>query len=357
MLCLVVVLAQPIEEIWDQMSMRKKDTQTKKTTKTVFDSNPQIQRHREKEIQGSEKRYEALLEHLPVGVYRTTPDGRIIEANQALVEMLGYQNEEDLKDINVKSLYIKQKDRTKHLERLESDGTQFAEFRLKRKDGQAIWGRDYSRAVIGPTGTIEYFDGILVDITSQKIAEEKLIQVLKELEHSNEERQKMITKLQTLSLKDDLTGLYNRRGFFTIAGEYLQLADRRKTQMFLLFMDLDNLKRINDTLGHHKGDDALVNVAKILNKTFRKSDVKGRMGGDEFAIFPIDSTHIGAKSTESRLRGNIEAFNADKGNPFVLSVSMGIASYDPEYPCSIDELLVRADKLMYEEKRLKQNKT
>jgi diguanylate cyclase (GGDEF)-like protein len=79
------------------------------------------------------------------------------------------------------------------------------------------------------------------------------------------------------------------------------------------------------------------------------------MGGDEFAIFPIDSTYIGAKSAEARLRSNIEDFNADKSNPFNLSVSMGIASYDPEHPCSIDELLVRADKLMYEEKRLKQN--
>jgi len=77
------------------------------------------------------------------------------------------------------------------------------------------------------------------------------------------------------------------------------------------------------------------------------------MGGDEFAIFPIDSTHTGAESAEMRLRRNIAEFNADKGNPFMLSVSMGIASYDPEHPCSIDELLVRADKLMYEEKRLK----
>ncbi len=337
--------------------MQKKDGQTKKSSRTLFDSNSQFQRRGKKKIQGRERRYEALLEHLPVGIYRTTPDGRIIEANQTLVEMLGYHNEEDLKDINAKSLYIKQKDRIKYLEKLESDSSQVGEFELKRKDRRTIWGRDYSRAVMGPTGTIEYYDGILVDITSQKIAEEKLRHVLKELEHSNEERQTMITKLQTLSLKDYVTGLYNRRGFFTIAGEYLQLADRRKTQMFLLFMDLDNLKRINDTLGHHKGDEALVNVARILNKTFRKSDVKGRMGGDEFAIFPIDSTHIGTKSAESRLRKNIEAFNSDIRSPLVLSVSMGIASYDPEYPSSVDELLVRADKLMYEEKRLKQNKT
>ena len=335
--------------------MSKKEQTVKKTDSELKEKTPPSQMLCEEELKDSEKRFEELLEHLPVGVYRTTPNGTIIEANQALVDMLGYQSEEELRDINVKSLYIKQRERIKHLEKLESKNTHIAEFELKRKDGRTIWGRDYSHAVMKPAGTIDYYDGILLDITSQKIAEEKLNQVLKELEHSNKERQKMITKLQTLSIRDDLTGIYNRRGFFTIAGEYLQLADRKKTQMNLLFMDLDNLKRINDTLGHHKGDEALVNVAKILRKTFRKSDVKGRMGGDEFAIFPIDSTHVGAESAESRLRKNIDAFNADIGNPFVLSVSMGIASYDPEHPCSIDELLVRADKLMYEEKRSKQS--
>ena len=335
--------------------MSKKEQTVKKADSELKEKIPPSQMLCEEEPKDSEKRFEELLEHLPVGVYRTTPNGTIIEANQALVDMLRYQSEEELRDINVKSLYIKQRERIKHLEKLESKNTHIAEFELKRKDGRTIWGRDYSHAVMKPAGTIDYYDGILLDITSQKIAEEKLNQVLKELEHSNKERQKMITKLQTLSIRDDLTGIYNRRGFFTIAGEYLQLADRKKTQMNLLFMDLDNLKRINDTLGHHKGDEALVNVAKILRKTFRKSDVKGRMGGDEFAIFPIDSTHVGAESAESRLRKNIDAFNADIGNPFVLSVSMGIASYDPEHPCSIDELLVRADKLMYEEKRSKQS--
>jgi diguanylate cyclase (GGDEF)-like protein/PAS domain S-box-containing protein len=335
--------------------MNKQEKKPEKTSRVLKENIPSSQKQCEDEFLDSEKRYEALLDHLPVGVYRTTPDGKIIEANQALVDILGCRNEEELKDVNVKSLYIKQKDRTKHLEELESQSTHFAEFELKCLDGRTIWGRDYPRAVMGSSGAIEYYDGILVDITSQKMAEDKLIKVLQELEHSNEQRQQMINKLQTLSLKDDLTGLYNRRGFFTIAGEYLQLADRKRTQMFLLFMDLDNLKWINDTLGHHKGDEALFNVAQILKKTFRKSDVKGRMGGDEFAIFPIDSTHVGAKTVETRLRSNIKSFNLDRGNPFTLSVSMGIASYDPEHPCSVDELLVRADKLMYEEKRQKQN--
>jgi diguanylate cyclase (GGDEF)-like protein/PAS domain S-box-containing protein len=287
----------------------------------------------------SEKRYQDLLEHLPVGVCRTTPDGKIIEANQALANMLGYESHEDLKNVNVTDLYVRAEDRADHLEKLDVRGIYFTEFELRRKDGQIIWGRDYSLAVIGSGKKILYYDGILVDITEQKNAEEELKEALK--------------KLETLSLRDDLTGLYNRRGFFTIAVEHFKMADRKRLKMFLLFMDLDNLKQINDTLGHHKGDQAMVGIANILNTTFRRSDIKGRMGGDEFAVFPIDSSQEGMESAISRLRKNIETFNESRDNPFHLSVSMGVSHYDPEHPCTIDELLVRADKIMYEEKHRK----
>ena len=293
----------------------------------------------EKRYLESEKRYQDLLDHLPVGVYRTTPDGKIIEANPALAKMLGYASHEDLKDVNVKDLYVRSKDRTEHLKKLDVEGTFFAEFELRRKDGLIIWGRDYPRAVIDSGGKIKYYDGILVDITEQKKAQE--------------ERNGALEKLETLSLQDDLTGLYNRRGFFTIASEHFKKADREKVKMFLLFMDLDNLKNINDTLGHHKGDQALVGIARILESTFRRSDVKGRMGGDEFAVFPVGASREGMEKAISRLKENIAAFNLSKENPFHLSVSMGISHYDPEHPSSIDELIVRADKLMYEEKRRK----
>jgi diguanylate cyclase (GGDEF)-like protein/PAS domain S-box-containing protein len=293
----------------------------------------------EKRFHESEKRFQDLLEHLPVGVYRTTPEGMIIEANQALADMLGYESHEDLKDINVMDLYIRAKDRTEHLRELDAKGTFFTEFQLRRKDGEAIWGRDYPRTVIDADGNIKYYDGILVDITQQKKAEEELKEAL--------------SKLETLSLVDDLTGLYNRRGFFTIAAEHFKMADRYRKKMFLLFMDLDNLKNINDTYGHHIGDQALICIADILRKTFRSNDVKGRMGGDEFAVFLMDAAREGVAAAESRLRKGIDAFNDSEDYPFQLSISVGISYYDPSHPCTIDELLVRADKIMYEEKRHK----
>ena len=287
----------------------------------------------------SEKRFQDLLERLPVGVYRTTPDGKIIQANKALAKMLGYEKPEDLKNINVKDLYVRKEDRTEHLKKLDLRGTFFTEFELRRKDGQPIWGRDYPRSVTGSGGKIQYYDGILLDITKQKKAEEKLKGVL--------------NKLETLSLADDLTGLNNRRGFFTIAVEHFKMADRHREKMFLLFMDLDNLKNINDTYGHHMGDQALVCVADILKANFRNADVKGRMGGDEFAVFLVGASREGMEAIELRLRKRIEVFNESKEKPFQLSVSIGTSHYDPMHPCTIDELFVRADKIMYEEKRRK----
>jgi diguanylate cyclase (GGDEF)-like protein len=179
--------------------------------------------------------------------------------------------------------------------------------------------------------------------------------MLESLDRSNRERQEMIQRLEKYSIMDELTGLYNRRGFLTIGSEYLNLAARNKTKMFLLYMDMDNLKEINDTYGHHIGDAALVRLAKILKHTFRQSDIKGRMGGDEFAIFPIDTSIAGVEVAIGRLNKNIETFNASGEDLFKLSLSTGVAGYDPHQPSTIEDLLIRADKSMYEQKKKNRN--
>jgi diguanylate cyclase (GGDEF)-like protein/PAS domain S-box-containing protein len=307
-----------------------------------------------KRYQETEARYLDLVDHLPVGVYRTTPDGRFIEANPALAHILGFESAEELKDLNVKDFYVRRKDRASHLRKLDRSITFFTEFQLRRRNGTTIWGRDYPRAVKGPSGCIEHYDGILVDITREKQAEQALKNAIQEREKSNLERKKMIRKLESISLTDDLTGLNNRRGFFTFAQQYLQVAARKKTPLFLLFLDVDNMKRINDSYGHHMGDAALIRMANILRKTFRLSDIKGRMGGDEFGVFPVGSSLASVEAGLGRLKKAIAVFNAGKRSPFKLSISSGIACYDPEYPSTIAELLVRADKLMYEQKLSKQ---
>ena len=300
-------------------------------------------------------RYLELLEHLPVGVYRTTPKGEIIEANATLITMLGYSNLAELKKVDVKDLYVKTKDRIKHLSRLDTALVNFAEFEIRCRDGSTIWCRDYPRAHKGPSGKTDFYDGILVDISPQKKTEEKLRKALKQLARSNKERKIMIDTLEGLTLEDHLTGLYNRRGFTTIATEYLKLAVRNKENMFLLFIDLDDLKKTNDTFGHAKGDEMLISLAKILLATFRKSDIKARIGGDEFAVFPIDTHMAGARTALSRLKKKIKEFNKISGQAPFLSISTGITRFNPRRPGTIDELLSQADAKMYEEKRRKQN--
>lgn len=314
----------------------------------------QERRRVESLLRVSEKKYRDLLEHLPVGVYLSTPSGKIIEANNNLADLLGYDDPVDLKNINVNSFYVKKSDRKEHLKKLDMSLTYFSEFELRRKDGQIICVRDFPRAVIGGDGKIQHYTGILVDVTEQRETERQLHKALVELETSNRERQTMIAKLESLSLLDDLTKLYNRRGFLAESRERLEKSQQTRNKVFFLFMDLDNLKWINDSWGHKKGDQALIFFSDVLKKALRRSDVKGRLGGDEFAVLVEESQGLTPETLLERLQAKIDSFNRENKLPFQLSISMGLSFYDPDHPCSIDELLIRADKLMYEQKRGKQ---
>lgn len=168
------------------------------------------------------------------------------------------------------------------------------------------------------------------------------------------ERHQTQMVLRGLALIDELTGLYNRRGFLSIGGQHLKLADRATREMVLLFADFDHLKQINDTLGHREGDQALIETASILSDTFRKSDLIARLGGDEFAVLAIEAHKNNVERLTTRLQKNLDAYNAGEGRSYKLSLSVGVVFYDPEDPCSIGELLDRADRSMYELKHEKQ---
>ncbi len=157
--------------------------------------------------------------------------------------------------------------------------------------------------------------------------------------------------LRAMSLVDELTGLYNRRGFLTFGRQQLKIANRTKRGLFLLFLDLDAMKWINDTQGHHEGDLSLTEVADVLRETFRESDIVARVGGDEFAVIAVEARRDSEETLVTRLRENLSRRNASSGRGYALTISLGVAHYDPEHPCSIDELLTRADDLMYEDKR------
>ena len=157
--------------------------------------------------------------------------------------------------------------------------------------------------------------------------------------------------LLALSLTDELTGLCNRRRFFVLTEQCLKVAVRTKKRPLLLFIDMDDLKWINDHYGHHEGDQALIGLASILKKTFRESDIIARIGGDEFVAL-LESTDDNSEIMITRLHENVRDYNAKRPQQ-ILSISVGTAHFDPEHPISIDELLAKADALMYAEKRRK----
>jgi len=157
-------------------------------------------------------------------------------------------------------------------------------------------------------------------------------------------------ELLALSLTDELTGLCNRRRFFILTEQYLKLALRKKKRWLLLYMDMDDLKWVNDHCGHSEGDQALIALSNILKKTFRESDVIARIGGDEFAVL-LEATDEGDEMLITRLHENMRDYNAKVSQDYKLSVSVGVVQFDPEYPISIDKLLSKADGLMYAQKR------
>jgi len=167
------------------------------------------------------------------------------------------------------------------------------------------------------------------------------------------ERNRLESSLRKMALTDDLTKLYNRRGFFLLGEQYLELSRRLRRKSFLLYIDIDNMKWINDNLGHSEGDRALIEVASILRKTSRKSDVLARIGGDEFALLGLETGSNSYTALIERIREKIEYRNRRRSLPYRLSLSIGIAICDPNNPSSLKTLLEEADKSMYEEKRRK----
>ena len=161
-------------------------------------------------------------------------------------------------------------------------------------------------------------------------------------------RGKLEAELWSMALTDELTGLFNRRGFLLLAEQQLKLARRRNWGALLFFADVDGLKQINDSGGHAEGDQALVAAAAILRSTFRDSDILSRLGGDEFAALALEASGRDEIKIGARMRRNLGRHNSALSR-FPLSLSVGIARFDGEM--SLNDLLVAADQAMYERKK------
>jgi len=167
------------------------------------------------------------------------------------------------------------------------------------------------------------------------------------------QRKYMEDELRMVSYTDELTGLYNRRGFLILAEKHLKLANREKKGIYMLYADLDGLKDINDKFGHKEGDAVINETAKILRDCYRDSDIVARIGGDEFVVMPISIGENDTAVITDRLQKKIDAYNSSKLHGYKLEISAGLSYYNPENPCYVDELLEKADKKMYEQKKRK----
>ncbi len=253
--------------------------------------------------------------------------------NPAGARIFGYETPEEIIGRHVLEYWRDPKDRDAYRAELRTTKSVSAyPIRAKKKNGEPIELETSSRIIEDEQGNFLGIEGILRDVT---------------------ERRNMEEQLRTLSVRDELTGLYNRRGLFTLAEHLLEMANRAKRGLFMLYGDLDNLKMINDTFGHQEGDNALISIAGILKETYRHSDIVARIGGDEFVVFPVGFAGDNAGVIAARLQRSLEKYNSRMNRSYNLSFSSGIAFYDPANPCSVDELLLQGDKLMYEEKKRK----
>ncbi|MGB9642364.1 MAG: sensor domain-containing diguanylate cyclase, partial [Candidatus Ratteibacteria bacterium] len=287
----------------------------------------------EESLQKSQQRYKDLWNNAPVAYHIVDRKGIIKDVNKTELKMLGYSKKEmlgkEIFDFIIPSQRKAARERFVRKikgEKLEKDYNRI----YQREDGTPLYVSIYDVPEKNEKGEIVGMRTSMIDISELK---------------------KMEETLKELSLKDELTGLYNRRGFFTLAEQEIRRTQRNKTPFHVLFIDFDNLKIINDTKGHVTGDEVLKKLAEILRDTFRKSDIIARIGGDEFGILAPEVK--GGKQVNAlidRLRETIRAFNKKHNNKYQISISIGAVRYDGNKLVTIDRLIAEADRKMYQEK-------
>ncbi len=285
-------------------------------------------------VKRTEERFKLLIENTLDLIEMLGVDGTMNFVSPSHKRILGYDNDDLLGRRVFEFIHPEDLPRVLDIftETLQNhDRLYSAEFRVRHKEGYWVTLESIGKLCPPELSTM----GVIVN--SRDITE----------------RKKMEERLRSLSITDDLTGLYNRRGFLTFADHHIKAAERRKERVLLILIDLDGLKQINDAYGHNIGDQALIDAAQLIKQTFRNSDVTARISGDEFVVVTTDSDGNGEEAIKRRMKENLNSYNSQAAKPYHLSFSYGIAKFDPRIPSSIDRLLVKADELMYASKNNK----
>ncbi len=278
-----------------------------------------------------EDRYRSLFENVPIGLYITAPDGRIIDVNAALARMLGYDDKASLLGTPASALYADPADR-EHEQLLFDDEPLVEDYetQLKCCDGRLIWVRDTCRAIRNDDGSIRAFEGSLQDITDEKAAEEQLIY---------------------MAMHDPLTGVHNRYALTQLLETETSRARRYEHPIGVLMIDVNRFKEVNDRFGHALGDRVLQIVADVLTSSVRDTDFVVRYGGDEFLVVLIETNGETAVVRDRIIQSMAARHPLDLLIDFSITLSIGLAHWIPGSGMSMESVLSEADVAMYEEKR------
>lgn len=284
----------------------------------------------------SQEHFRNAFDYAAIGMALVSPEGNWLRVNRSLSEIVGYSEAE---------LLVSDFQAITHRDDLGSDLAEVyrmlsgeiltcqLEKRYIHKLGHDVWASCSASLVRDAKNQPLHFIFQIQDITERKRAE---------------------AAIHTFSLADELTGLYNRRGFLAFSKQHLNSLYRTNRGVRVVYADLDGLKIINDSFGHKEGDRALVKTAELLKDTFRSADVLGRLGGDEFTALAAVEPEGGVAKLISRLEQKFENYNALKLAPYKLSISIGVAQLDSDGTQSMEDLMAQADLAMYENKRAKQ---
>jgi len=286
----------------------------------------------EERLRENEERYRLLFERNLAGVFRSTLDGRILEVNDALAHIFGYEREE-LVTQPAYNLYFGREERQRLMARLREQKTlSNIEMRMRRKDGSPIWVLENMNLLdLGEGGIIE---GTIIDITDRKAAQDQV---------------------EYQAYHDVLTGLPNRLLFRDRISVALAHARRSRRAVAVMFLDLDQFKLVNDTLGHTVGDGLLQAAAERLVRCVRADDTVARMGGDEFTILLSDLADARAAATVAQkvLDSISQPIEVD-GHELFITTSIGISIF-PDDGLDPETLLKNADRAMYRAKEAGRN--
>ncbi|MEA2087018.1 MAG: sensor domain-containing diguanylate cyclase, partial [Candidatus Caldatribacteriota bacterium] len=279
------------------------------------------------------------------GIFRSSPEAlvyldeksNILNINPRFTELFGYTLEE-VKGRNLNDGMIHPPDKIKEGKNMDkvalSKGYFNYETIRKKKDG-TLFPVLISGSDIVIDGQVRGIIGTYIDIT---------------------ERKKLEKKLKKLAHFDILTGCCSRGYGLALLEEHIKTANRKKTPVLLLYLDIDDFKHINDTFGHKEGDRVLKEVVSLFKSTLREIDIICRIGGDEFLLIFPDSSLNDAPLIRERLSKNLEKLNQKLAKPYKIDFSIGLSVYDPSNPLSIEELIKIVDENMYKEKKKKKKK-